>query len=114
MCIRVNSCTPGKSFMFFIVVCCFFSKLTFSKKKNQKFLIPSECQTDWVQIRPYVSSGRIWVQIVYKGYQQMTLQDKELLFTHLKTEHRKFYCKTSFVPTKSDSDVIFCLQLLIK
>ena len=39
--------------------------------------IPSDCQTDWIQIRPDVLSGLIWVQTVCKGYQQATLGGKE-------------------------------------
>ena len=35
--------------------------------------IPSECQTDWIQIRPNVLSDLIWVQSVCKSYQQTTL-----------------------------------------
>ena len=31
--------------------------------------IPSECQTDWTQIRPDIMLGLIWVQSVCKGYQ---------------------------------------------
>ena len=37
--------------------------------------IPSECQTDWIQIRPDILSGLIWVQTVCKSYQQTTLVD---------------------------------------
>ena len=40
--------------------------------------IPLECQTDWIQIRPDVLSGLVWVLTVCKGYQQMTLVSKEL------------------------------------
>ena len=40
--------------------------------------IPSECQTVWIQIRPDISSGLIWIQTVYKRYQQRTPGDKEL------------------------------------
>ena len=40
--------------------------------------IPPECQTVWIQIRPTILLGLIWVQTVYKGYQQTTLGDKEL------------------------------------
>ena len=29
--------------------------------------IPSECQTDWIQIRTDILSGLIWVQNVCKG-----------------------------------------------
>ena len=50
---------------------------------NQLFPIiilgmPSECQTDWIQFRPKVLSGLIWVQSVSKGYEQTTIVDKEL------------------------------------
>ena len=31
------------------------------------------CQTVWIQIRPDILSGLIWVQIVCTGYQQTTL-----------------------------------------
>ena len=34
--------------------------------------IPSECQTDWIQMRPDILSGLIWVQSVCKGYEQKT------------------------------------------
>ena len=40
----------------------------FSKKNLTG--IPSECQTVWIQIRPDILSGLIWVQAVCKGYQQ--------------------------------------------
>ena len=40
-------------------------------KKNLSGM-PSECQTVWIQIRPDVLSGLIWVQTVCKGYQQTT------------------------------------------
>ena len=41
--------------------------------------IPSKCQTACIQIRPDILSGLIWVQIVCKGFQQMTLAGKELM-----------------------------------
>ena len=52
-------------------------------EKNQLFRkilsgIKSECQTVWIEIRSHVLSGLIWVQTVYKGYQQTTLEGKEL------------------------------------
>ena len=51
--------------------------------KNQLFRkilsgIPSECQTDWIQIRSVILLGLIWVLTVCKGYQQTTLGGKEL------------------------------------
>ena len=33
----------------------------------------SESQTDWIQIRADIVSVLIWVQAVYKGYQQTTM-----------------------------------------
>ena len=36
------------------------------------FSLPLGCQTVWIQIRPDILSGLIWVQTVCKGYQQMT------------------------------------------
>ena len=36
------------------------------------FSIPSECQTVWIQIRPDILSGLIWVLTVFKSYQQTT------------------------------------------
>ena len=47
--------------------------------------IPSECQTVWIQIRPDIMSGLIWVQTVYKGYQQTRLAGKGLR-TEIKDE----------------------------
>ena len=51
--------------------------------QNQFFLkilsgIPPECQTVWIQIRPDILSGLVWVKTVCKSYQQTTLVDKEL------------------------------------
>ena len=40
------------------------------------FSIPSGCQTVWTQIRPDKMSGLIWVQTVWKGYQQSTKVNK--------------------------------------
>ena len=52
-----------------------FFKINFSKILSG---IQSECQTVWIQIRSHVLSGLIWVQTVCKGYQQTTLEGKEL------------------------------------
>ena len=48
--------------------------------------IASECQTNWIQIRPYVLSGLIWVQSVCKGYEQSTLVGNELKEKSLRLE----------------------------
>ena len=52
----------------------------FRKHLSRKILsgIPPECQTDWIQSRPNILSGLIWVQCVCKGYQQTTLVGNEL------------------------------------
>ena len=57
------------------VVCWFFQNQLFQKILSG---IPSECQTDWIQIRPDNLSGLIWVQSVCKGYEQRTLVGNEL------------------------------------
>ena len=56
--------------MLFWCLWIFFSKLTFSKKKSYKNTIRvSKC---WLQIRPHVLLGLIWVQTLCKCYQQTT------------------------------------------
>ena len=39
----------------------------------------SQCQTVWIQTRPDILSGLIWIQTVRKGYQQRTLVEKVLI-----------------------------------
>ena len=39
--------------------------------------IPSECQTDWIQVRPDILSGLNWVQSVCKGCEQTTPEGNE-------------------------------------
>ena len=41
--------------------------------------VPSECQTIWIQTRPDILSGLVWVQTVCKGYQQTLPAGKELI-----------------------------------
>ena len=65
-----SSCLWHFLFMLFFFVCWFFL-LFFSR-------IPSVCQTVWIQIRPDILSGLIWVHTVCKGYKQMTLVSKGL------------------------------------
>ena len=53
----------------------YFSSADFFQNQNfRKTLpgIPPECQTVWIQIRPNILSGLIWVQTVCKCYQQTT------------------------------------------
>ena len=57
----------------------FFQKFFFFRKILSG--IPSECQTVWIQIRPNILLGLIWVQTVCKCYQQMTPLGKELITT---------------------------------
>ena len=68
--------SPGWYICMLFVVCWFFFKITYFWKILSE--LPSECQTDWIQIRSDVLSGLIWVQTVCKGYQQTTLWGKEL------------------------------------
>ena len=117
------------NFACFFVVCWFFLKINFSRStmvftlcllgnfarlflssadffENQLFRnilsgIPSECQTVWIQIRPDILSGLIWVQTVCKGYQQMTLSrhwvNKTLKFWTLVACHKGLEQTVHFV-----------------
>ena len=53
-------------------------KINFFRKFFQEY---HECQTVWIQIRPDILSGLIWVQTVCIGYQKMT--HKELILIYL-------------------------------
>ena len=46
--------------------------------RQELFSEPYQCQTVWIQIRPEILSGLIWVQTVSKGYLQTTRVGKEL------------------------------------
>ena len=50
----------------------------FQNQFFQKILsgIPSECQTDWIQIRPDILSGLIWVQSVSKVMSRRTSRQR--------------------------------------
>ena len=56
---------------------CFYYSFTlyycaiFNSLNAESFSIPSGCQTVWIQIRPDILSGLIWVQTVCKVYKQM-------------------------------------------
>ena len=70
----LNLCRLGKFSTFFLLSADFFQNQLFRKILSR---IPSECQIVWIQIRPDILSGLIWVQTVCKGYQQTTLGGKE-------------------------------------
>ena len=73
------------NFACFFIVWIFYLKTEFFKKNLLG--IPSEYQTVWIQIRPDILSGLIWVQTVCKAYQQRkksTLAGKELKGLFLK------------------------------
>ena len=64
-----------KNFPLFLSSADFFFRINFSEKFFQEY---DQSQTVWIKIRPDVLSGLIWVQTVFKSYQQTTLGDKEL------------------------------------
>ena len=70
-----TSLPPGKFFPLFCCLPIFFQNQLFRKILSG---IPSECRTDWIQIRPDILSGLNWVQSVCKGYEQTTLGGIEL------------------------------------
>ena len=71
---NLTLCTLGNFFML-LLFADFFLKSSFPKILSG---ISSECQTDWIQSRPDILSGLIWVQSVSLGYEQKTLVGNEL------------------------------------
>ena len=63
------------NFFIFLSSADFFQNQLFQKLLSGK---PSKCQTVWIQIRPDILSGLIWVQTVCKGYQQAALVGSKL------------------------------------
>ena len=72
---------------FWVFFSCFICYLLicFQNQLFRKILscIPSEWQTVWIQIRPDILSGLIWVQTVCKIDQQMALVGKEFIISSL-------------------------------
>ena len=70
--------------------------VVFQNQLFQKILsgIPPECQTAWIQIRPNMMSGLIWVQTVCKGYQQTILEDKRRVYAKLISQ-----CTLIYIPS---------------
>ena len=66
----INSLHAVKFFTMFCRLIIFF-KINFFEKIFQEYL---QCQPIWLQIRPDILSGLIWVQTVSKDYQQTTIQ----------------------------------------
>ena len=60
-----------------------FSVISFFRKKFRKSFTVT---TVWIQIRPDILPGLIWVQTVCKGYQQTTLVVKEIKTEQLDTK----------------------------
>ena len=73
---RLTLCPLGNFFMLFWLSAYFFHNQLFRKILSG---IPYEYQTDWIQIRPHISSSLIWVQTVCKSFQQTTLGDKSMI-----------------------------------
>ena len=74
---KILTLCPLRNFSCFLSFANFFSTSTFSKNSIRN-MVSSECQTDWIQIRPDILSGLIWIQSGCKGYEQTTLVGKEL------------------------------------
>ena len=70
-------CILGNFFLHaFLSSADFFQNQLFQKTLSG---IPSECQAVWIQIRPDILSGLIWIQTVCKGEQQTEPVGKELV-----------------------------------
>ena len=73
-CMSYTFCFLGNIFHAFCRLQIFF-KIIYFEKFFQEY---HHSQTVWIQIRPNILSGLMWVQTVCKGYQQTTLGGKEL------------------------------------
>ena len=63
----LNLCMLANFACFYLSADFFLQNMHFQKIISG---IPSECQTVWIQIRPDILSGLIWVQTVCTGHQQ--------------------------------------------
>ena len=70
------------------IVYLFACLVIFNAFLSADFLIPSECQTDWIQIRLDILLGLICVQTVCKSYQQTAPVGKELIHKQLSSGAR--------------------------
>ena len=70
----------GYNSAYWVIFHAFCCLLIFQNHLFWKILsgIPSKCQAIWIQVRPIILSGLIWVKTVCKGYQQTTLVGKSL------------------------------------
>ena len=73
--------------------------------------IPLECQTDWMQIRPNVMSGLIWVQTVCKSYQQKTPGDKDVKLQNLRYMKVLNYIICNILEDFENASPYFCTFL---
>ena len=72
---KVNFLPPEEIFPAFLSSADFFEINFFGKFFTG---IQAECKIVWIQIRPDILSGLIWVQTICKIYQQTTFGDKGL------------------------------------
>ena len=86
-CKELTPCLLG-NFACIIVVCRFYFKINVFENFFQ-----AECQIVWIQIRPDVLSGRIWVQIFCTSCQQTTLVGIKSYVPHC-------YASPLFLPDK--------------
>ena len=79
-CVQSPTTNQGLLFASWVIFSCIFQSADFFQNHLfQKTLsgIPSECQAVWMQIRPHILWGLIWVQTVWKCYQQTTSASKQ-------------------------------------
>ena len=72
--VGLTLCPLGNCSSHFVACWFFFQNQLFRKILSG---IPSEYQTVWIQIRPSILWGLIWVQTVCKSYQHTTLGDND-------------------------------------
>ena len=81
-----------------MLFCCLliYFKINFFEKFFQDY---HQCQTVWIQIRPDIMSGLIWIQTICKGYHQMTQTGNELSHNNINFKKR-FHQQNHFLSQK--------------
>ena len=88
-----------------------FFQIIFFEKFFQEY---HQCQTVWIQIRPNILLGLIWVQTVCQGHQQMALVGKKFKDAWLKSQAPRPPKYVTYILVKSSNRPRVFLPILEK
>ena len=69
--LMADNVTTWRCTVLWVISYAFVVILIFFKNFTKNFQEHNQSQTVWIQIRPDILLGLIWIQTVYKDYQQM-------------------------------------------